>query len=71
MPGGKSRLQRRCHTLYNGTAAMRRESDGERRRGRAEGRTYRELFMHATVADRYEKERRERDGVGRLPGHRP
>ena len=34
---------------------MRRESDGERRRGRAEGRTYRELFMHATVADRYEE----------------
>jgi hypothetical protein len=29
-------------------------SDEERRRGRAEGRTYRELFMHATVADRYE-----------------
>ena len=26
-------------------------NDGERRRGRAEGRTYGELFMHATVAD--------------------
>jgi hypothetical protein len=31
-----------------GTGRMRRKSDGERRRGRAEGRSYRELFMHAT-----------------------
>ena len=31
-----------------GTAGMRRKSNGERRRGRAEGRSYRELFMHAT-----------------------
>ena len=29
-------------------------SNEERRRGRAEGRAYRELFMHATVTDRYE-----------------
>ena len=27
---------------------MRRKSDGERRRGRAEGRSYRELFMPTT-----------------------
>ena len=30
-------------------------SDGERRRGRADGRCYRRLFIHATVTDRYEE----------------
>lgn len=36
---------------------MRRKNDGERRRGRAEGRTYRELFMHATGQIGTRKER--------------
>jgi hypothetical protein len=55
MRGGKSRSRRRCHTLYYRNGRMRRRSDGERRRGRAEGRSYREICIHATVADRNEE----------------